>query len=143
MIFLKMKNNSYIEEYFKDIKFKKYYDENNKDALNNINDYIKFIKGKITLNKTELKYIIYLTLTNRYATKLCKENNEKLFIDIFMHNYNININKINKIHNIKKLDFNSLINKINSNKKRTYILFENINNINIFFYLELYKEYFN
>lgn len=121
----------------KDIKY--IFDNiDNKHFINNLNKYIDYISKKIVLDEEKKKYIIYLTLYQLDENTFKKELNEKDYKNIFMKNYNNNIQIINKKYKIKKLSFEKLINIINT-KKRTHIYFENIDKSNIDYYHELFN----
>lgn len=115
------------------------------DFINNLNNYALFLKERLFINDYELKYIIYLTINNKYNKVLFSNKNynmnksyyHKKFIEMFMYNYNQNIEFLNKIMYIDKRDFNSLINNINKHKKRIYSYFEHIDQTNINFYLPI------
>ena len=131
------------EDIYEIIKDSKYI--NNKNYINNLINYISFIKNKINITDYELKYIIYLTINNKYNKillndkKYSKNTNyyDKEFIKMFMYNYNKNIYFLSKLINIRKRNFNQLIKHINLHKKRIYSYFEIINYTNINFYLPI------
>lgn len=113
----------------------------------NLDNYITFIKDKIFINQLELRYIINLTLYNKYNKILYsslyyydnieKFNNE--FINIFMYNYKKNYKILSKYSTIKEKNFDELVDNINTNKKRISVYFENISKNNISFYLPIYE----
>ena len=115
------------------------------NRVSSVYNYISFIKRHLKINQLEIRYIISLTLYNKYNKVLFDTtyyyNNinkyEKSFKKMFMFNYQNNIKLINKYQKIKLRDFNSLISSINANKKRTYAYFETINNMNMNFYLAI------
>lgn len=104
----------------------------------NLDNYITYLKQLIHISPLELRYIINLTIYNRYNkilysnlyyySNITKYNNE--FKKMFMNNYHINKKKLN----LKERTFDELINLINTHKKRTYCYFENITNNNMNFY---------
>ena len=110
----------------------------------NLDNYISFLKEYIFINQFELRYIISLTLNNKNIKYLLinkyyyddLDYYQKLFIKIFMNNYKKNIKYLNKITNIKELNFKELVDIIN-NKKRTHCLFEKINKNNVNYYLNI------
>jgi len=113
--------------------------------LFNLDNYITFVKNNLNINQLELRYIIDLTLYNKYNKTLFSnyyfydymdyyKNN---FIKMFMYNYNNNIIFLKKYMNIKHFTFNELIDCINSNKKRSYAFFEIINEKNMNFYIPI------
>lgn len=112
----------------------------------NIDNYISFIKSFININEIKLRYILSNTFNNKYCYVLISDkyyyqnidyyNNQ--FIKIFMYKYNVNIKILQKHLKINKLSFTELCHYINSNKQ-AHILFEDINEKNIFFYIRLIK----
>ena len=117
----------------------------------NLDNYISFIKNNIFINPLELRYIISLTLNNKYNKILYSDTYYyddtdtyiREFINMFMFNYNKNISFLKKYINIKKLNFEELSNFINKHKKRTYCLFETINQNNMNFYIPIINSLFN
>lgn len=111
----------------------------------NLDNYITYIKQLVHINPIELRYILKLTLYNKYNKILYSdlyyydyvELYQVKFENMFMHNYLNNIKFIKKFIKIKKRNFNELINIINKHKKRTYCYFENITNNNMNFYLPI------
>lgn len=116
--------------------------------LHNIDMYITFLKSKLFIDQFQLRYIIHLTIFNKYNKILLSDiyyydNVDyyiKEFIKMFMYKYNTNYNLISKYIDIKKRSFEELINIINKAKKRTYIYFEDININNMDFYITLINE---
>lgn len=113
----------------------------------NMDNYITYIKGNIFINNFELRYIINLTLYNKYSKVLYSDkyyyNNINYytgnFKKMFMHQYLLNCKKLN----IKPMSFNTLISFMNSNKKRINCLFEKITNDNLFFYSTIINNLLN
>lgn len=111
----------------------------------NLDNYITFIKQNIFINQTELKYIISLTIYNKYNKILYSDlyyyDNVDLYIKefkkMFMHNYIRNAKILNK--EIK--NFKELCTMINNNKKRIYCYFDEINNNNILLYKTLFNNF--
>ena len=107
----------------------------------NLDNYISYIKDNIHINSQEIKYIINLTLYNKYNKILYSDmyyyTNEELYIKEFNKLFMNNYNKNKKLLNLKNLSFKELITIINIHKKRTYCLFEKINNNNMNFYKSL------
>ena len=112
----------------------------------NLDNYITFIKDKLHLNQQEVKYIISLTLNNRY-NKILYHNKyyysdinyyHKQFVNMFMFEYKKNISFLKKYIPIKEKSFDELISLMN-NKKRSYCYFEKININNMNFYLPIIK----
>lgn len=110
----------------------------------NLDNYITYIKQFIHISPLELRYIINLTIYNKYNKILYSnlyyysniEKYNKEFQKMFMYKYNINKNKIK----YKKRTFNELIYLINTQQKRTYCYFENITSSNMNFYLSIIEE---
>ena len=135
----------------KDIYFNSTLIHNNKKIslkelfIFNIDLYITFIKRLIHIDSFELRYIIKLTLNNKSIKLLINDkyyyDNEdyynKLFIKIFMYQYNKNIKLLSNFIDIKKRPFIELVDFINNHKKRVYPYFEKINNKNINFFIEI------
>ena len=111
----------------------------------NLDNYITYIKQFIHINPLQLKYLINLTIYNKYNKILYSnlyyynniEKYHKEFEKMFVYNYNINRKKLYKELKIKKRNFIELVNYINSHKKRTHYYFENISNNNMFFYIQI------
>lgn len=111
----------------------------------NLDNYITYIKQLIHINPIELRYILSLTLYNKYNKILYSDLYYYDYVELyqikfermFMHNYLNNIKFIKGKTKIKKRNFKDLIYIINTHKKRTYCYFENINNNNMNFYLPI------
>lgn len=109
-----------------------------------IDNYISFLKSNLFINQLEIRYITSLTIYNKYIfnDKYYYDNIDyynKIFKDILMNKY---INNTKILSNIKKINiynYENLINKINQNKNRAYIYFENINQNNALYYLNIYE----
>lgn len=141
-----LKNLSYIVDYFKCEDFvnliNKYNKLNNHELfINNLDNYISFIKSKIFIDDSILKYLIYKTFFTKDFILLFnnQDNLYNSFELIFMSKYNLNHKLMSNYLEIKKWNFNEFISLINSNKKRINIFFEDISKNNLAFYLELYK----
>lgn len=114
----------------------------------NLDNYISFIKSKLFINQFELRYIIELTIYNRYNKILLDSTYyfdnpnyyHKVFIKMFMFKYNKNYKLLSKYINIRKRNFDELINLLNNNKKRSYIYFEDIKLNNMNFYIPLIQK---
>ena len=114
----------------------------------NLDNYITYIKQLVHISPLELRYIINLTLNNKYIklfySSLYYYDNVdeyiKIFKKIFMFNYIKNLKIISNYIHIKKRNFNEFINFINSHKKRTYCYFENITINNMNFYISIIEE---
>ena len=110
----------------------------------NLDNYITFIKDKLCLNQQQIKYLISLTLNNKY-NKILYHNKyyysdinyyHKQFINMFMFEYKKNILFLKNYISIKERSFDEFISFIN-NKKRSYCYFEKINISNMNFYLSI------
>ena len=116
------------------------YIENNtiKDYnLVNIDNYITFIKSKLKLNDSEIRYIIELTLDKDNIKLLYKDKiNEKDYIQLFMSKYLNNYNILKEYIKINKLNFNNLILKLNTLKNKAHFYFEDINK-NLPYYISI------
>ena len=116
--------------------------------LHNIDMYINFLKSKLFIDQFQLRYIVHLTIYNKYNKILLSniyyyediDNYIKEYIKMFMYKYNKNYKFLSKYINIKKRNFDELIELINKRKKRTYIYFEDININNMNFYITLINE---
>ena len=97
------------------------------------------------INQLEIRYIAYLTIyENNYLfeEKYYYDNIEyfnNLFKKILMSKYNKNVNILLKYKNINIYDYDTLLEKINKNKNRAYIYFEDINQNNALYYLNIYE----
>lgn len=111
----------------------------------NLDNYITFIKEKLLLNPLQLRYIILLTVNNKFnkilTNKIYYYENIELynqeFIKLFMYNYKKNIKYLKKYLNIKELEFEELVKKLNKQNKKAFIYFEKINASNINYYLPI------
>lgn len=111
----------------------------------NIDNYISFLKQNLMINQLEIRYIAYLTIyENNYLfeEKYYYDNIEyfnNLFKKILMSKYNKNVNILLKYKNINLYNYDTLLEKINKNKNRAYIYFEDINQNNALYYLNIYE----
>ena len=62
-----------------------------------------------------------------------------IYKDIIMNKYIKNVKYLSKYKNINIYTYEQLINKINKNKNRAYIYFEDINQNNALYYLNIYE----
>ena len=116
--------------------------------LFNIDCYISFLKSKLFIDQLELRYIINLTIYNRYNRVLLSDTYyydnpnyyQKEFIKMFMYKYLKNYTFLSKYIDSKKRSFEELVNILNKHKKRTYIYFEDINLNNMNFYIPLIQK---
>lgn len=112
----------------------------------NLDNYISFIKEHIHISELKIRYILSETLNNRYNKILLSnkyyysnvELYQKEFINMFMYKYNKNIAYLSKYIKLDQLDFNSLCNLINTNKK-AHIYFEDITSNNVHYYINLIR----
>lgn len=111
----------------------------------NIDNYITFVKNNVFIDSLQIRYVILLTLNNKYNSILYNKtyyyDNIDLYINefkkLFMYNYKKNVKLLNKYIIIKEKNFNELVNNINKHKKRIYAYFENINSSNINHYIPI------
>lgn len=104
-----------------------------------LDQYIYFIKKQIFLDPLEIRYLIELSIDNKYSNLFANKkyylDNEdyylKEFKKLFLHNFKINQRIIKKnVNNYQVINnYKSLCNLINNNKDKYYILFETYNNI--------------
>ena len=62
-----------------------------------------------------------------------------IFKEIFYQKYKNNYKILSKFKNIPMYSYKELISKINKNKNRAYAYFENINQNNALYYLNIYE----
>lgn len=119
----------------------------NQQIIFNIDNYISYIKSLLNINQLEIRYIISLTLNNKY-NYIFRSNKyypdyidiyHRIFKKIFLYNYNFNKN-ILIANNIKIHSFNNLINIINNNKKRSFVYFEKIDEQNFSLNINILKQ---
>ena len=90
----------------------------------NLDNYISFIKRNLNIDDLKIRYILLLTLKNKYNIILQDKhyyyNNidyfHKSFIKMFMYKYYQNYKFIKKFINLKKYTFDELINLLNTKK---------------------------
>ncbi len=100
----------------------------------NLDNYISFIKSLLNINSLEIRYIIDLTLDNKYNKILLSNiyfyDNKDFYINnfkkLFMYKYIKNINILKKYISINKLSFDNLIIKLNQSKNKAHFYFEDI-----------------
>ncbi len=110
----------------------------------NLDNYISFIKSLLNISPLQTRYIIDLTLDNKYNKILLSDvyfyDNKDYYINefkkLFMYKYIKNVNKLKKYINIDKLDFDSLILKLNYNKNKAHFYFEDISK-NLPYYIDI------
>ena len=111
----------------------------------NIDNYISYLKNILEINKLQIRYIAYLTMyeNNYLFDKLYYYDNieyyNNIFKEIFYQKYKNNYKILSKFKNIPMYSYKELISKINKNKNRAYAYFENINQNNALYYLNIYE----
>ena len=111
----------------------------------NIDNYISYLKNILEINQLQIRYIAYLTIyeNNYLFDKLYYYDNieyyNNIFKEIFYQKYNNNYKILSKFKNIPMYSYEELISKINKNKNRAYAYFENINQNNALYYLNIYE----
>lgn len=91
---------------------------NNKISEEKLNNYYSFVKEKLNIGEQEINYIIDLTLENQNLIN----NYEEFFMKKYLYNYEI----LKDYINIKKLNFDELIIKLNQIKNKAHFYFEDI-----------------
>lgn len=111
----------------------------------NIDNYISYLKNILEINQLQIRYIAYLTMyeNNCLFDKLYYYDNieyyNNIFKEIFYQKYKNNYKILSKFKNIPMYSYKELISKINKNKNRAYAYFENINQNNALYYLNIYE----
>lgn len=111
----------------------------------NIDNYISYLKNILEINQLQIRYIAYLTMyeNNYLFDKLYYYDNieyyNNIFKEIFYQKYKNNYKTLSKFKNIPMYSYKELISKINKNKNRAYAYFENINQNNALYYLNIYE----
>lgn len=111
----------------------------------NIDNYISYLKNILEINQLQIRYIAYLTMyeNNYLFDKLYYYDNieyyNNIFKEIFYQKYKNNYEILSKFKNIPMYSYKELISKINKNKNRAYAYFENINQNNALYYLNIYE----
>lgn len=111
----------------------------------NIDNYISYLKNILEINQLQIRYIAYLTMyeNNYLFNKLYYYDNieyyNNIFKEIFYQKYKNNYKILSKFKNIPMYSYKELISKINKNKNRAYAYFENINQNNALYYLNIYE----
>jgi len=111
----------------------------------NIDNYISYLKNTLEINQLQIRYIAYLTMyeNNYLFDKLYYYDNieyyNNIFKEIFYQKYKNNYKILSKFKNIPMYSYKELISKINKNKNRAYAYFENINQNNALYYLNIYE----
>ncbi len=111
----------------------------------NIDNYISYLKNILEINQLQIRYIAYLTMyeNNYLFDKLYYYDNieyyNNIFKEIFYQKYKNNYKILSKFKNIPMYSYKELISKINKNKNRAYAYFENINQNNTLYYLNIYE----
>lgn len=111
----------------------------------NIDNYISYLKNILEINQLQIRYIAYLTMyeNNYLFDKLYYYDNieyyNNIFKEIFYQKYKNNYKILSRFKNIPMYSYKELISKINKNKNRAYAYFENINQNNALYYLNIYE----
>lgn len=111
----------------------------------NMDNYISYLKNILEINQLQIRYIAYLTMyeNNYLFDKLYYYDNieyyNNIFKEIFYQKYKNNYKILSKFKNIPMYSYKELISKINKNKNRAYAYFENINQNNALYYLNIYE----
>lgn len=111
----------------------------------NMDNYISYLKNILEINQLQIRYIAYLTMyeNNYLFDKLYYYDNieyyNNIFKEIFYQKYKNNYKILSKFKNIPMYSYKELISKINKNKNRAYVYFENINQNNALYYLNIYE----
>ena len=95
-----------------------------------MNEYYSFLKSKLNIDESEIKYIADLTFKN------IETYNNIVFTNLLMNKYLENYELLKDKINIKKLNFDELITKLNKIKNKAHYYFENINN-NLPYYIPI------
>lgn len=109
----------------------------------NLDMYISFIKNTLNISQQEIRCIVDLTIYDNndilfdktyYYDNQDKYINgfKKLLLDKYLDNYSI----LNKYIEIKKYNFEELINKLNQIKNKAHFYFEDINK-NLPYFIEI------
>ena len=98
-----------------------------------MNNYYNFLKSKLTIDDNEIKYIMNLTLKNKELKDDFIDND---YINIFMNKYLENYELLKDKINIKKYNFDELINKLNQINNKAHYYFEDIDN-NLPYYIPI------
>lgn len=110
-----------------------------------IDNYISFLKNIFNINQLEIRYILILTIFNNnylFGDKYYYDNMDyfnNIYKEIIMNKYIKNAKFLSKYKNITIYTYEQLIKKINQNKNRAYIYFEDINQNNALYYLNIYE----
>lgn len=110
-----------------------------------IDNYISFLKNIFNINQLEIRYILTLTIFDNnylFSDKYYYDNMDyfnNIYKEIIMNKYIKNAKFLSKYKNINIYTYEQLINKINQNKNRAYVYFEDINQKNALYYLNIYE----
>ena len=116
----------------------------NYQIISNLDKYISYVKNTLLIDQLLIRYIVSLTIDNKYNrilksnkyfpdnSNIYKQNFEKMLFLNYKKNYSLL-----KKYNIKFHDNNELIDIINRNKKKAFVYFEIINKQNLKFYFNI------
>ena len=116
----------------------------NQLIITNLDNYISYVKSILLIDQQQIRYIISLTINNKY-NKILKSNKylsdnityyNNNFSKMLFFNYNKNYCLLKK-YNIKYHNKTELSNIINKNKNKAFVYFETINKHNLNFYLNI------
>lgn len=116
----------------------------NCQIISNLDKYISYVKNTLLIDQLLIRYIVSLTIDNKYNrilksnkyfpdnSNIYKQNFEKMLFLNYKKNYSLL-----KKYNIKFHDNNELIDIINRHKKKAFVYFEIINKQNLKFYFNI------
>ena len=116
----------------------------NYQIISNLDKYISYVKNTLLIDQLLIRYIVSLTIDNKYNrilksnkyfpdnSNIYKQNFEKMLFLNYKKNYSLL-----KKYNIKFHDNNELIDIINRHKKKAFVYFEIINKQNLKFYFNI------
>lgn len=116
----------------------------NYQIISNLDKYISYVKEILKIDQLLIRYIISLTINNKYnkilkSDKYFSDNLNfylKNFNKMLFYNYNKNY-KLLRYHQVSYHNINDLISIINKNKKKAFVYFEEINKQNLNYYLSI------
>lgn len=116
----------------------------NYQIISNLDKYISYVKEILKIDQLLIRYIISLTINNKYnkilkSDKYFSDNLNyylKNFNKMLFYNYNKNY-KLLRYHQVSYHNINDIISIINKNKKKAFVYFEEINKQNLNYYLSI------
>lgn len=116
----------------------------NYQIISNLDKYISYVKNTLLIDQLLIRYIVSLTINNKYnrilkSNKYFPDNSNiynQNFEKMLFLNYKKNYSLLKK-YNIKFHDNNELIDIINRHKKKAFVYFEIINKQNLNFYFNI------